>query len=281
MTKILDGRVIAAEIKTEVAKEVEELKNSNIEVTLAVIIVGDDPASQVYVRNKEKACASVGIKSITHRLQEDITQIELESLVQQLAFDTSVHGILVQLPLPKHLDKDKLLELIPANKDVDGLTASNVANLVLNKETIVPCTPQGVIDLLKAYNIELAGKNIAVIGRSMLVGRPLSILLSNADATVTVCHSKTNNLAAITKSSDIVICAVGKPKFLTADMVNSHCVIIDVGINRLESGLCGDADYDSLVDKVQAITPVPGSCGLMTIAELLVNTVKCCKLQKQ
>ena len=231
------------------------------------------------MRNKEKACEKVGIRSETVRLSADTTQAEAEKVIRDLAADDKINGILVQLPLPKQLDKDALLELIPECKDVDGLTCANAAHLYTNAFGIVPCTPQGVIDLLKAYDIELAGKKAAIIGRSMLVGKPLSLLMLNENATVTVCHSKTKNIAEITKNSDIVVCALGKPKFLTADMVSDNCVVVDVGINRLETGLCGDADYEAILPKAYAITPVPGSCGPMTIAELLKNTLKCYKIQ--
>ena len=276
MAIIMEGKSVSANIKADVAKEIEKLK---ADVTLAVVLIGDDPASQVYVRNKEKACEKVGIKSETIRLSADTTHADAEKVIKNLADDDKINGILVQLPLPKQLDKDALLELIPEHKDVDGLTRANAAHLYTNTFGIVPCTPQGVIDLLKAYGIELAGKKAAIIGRSMLVGKPLSLLMLNENATVTVCHSKTKNIAEITKNSDIVVCALGKPKFLTADMVSDNCIVVDVGINRLETGLCGDADYEAILPKAYAITPVPGSCGPMTIAELLKNTLKCYKIQ--
>ena len=276
MAIIMEGKSVSANIKADVAKEIEKLK---ADVTLAVVLIGDDPASQVYVRNKEKACEKVGIRSETIRLSADTTQAEAEKVIKDLADDDKINGILVQLPLPKQLDKDALLELIPEHKDVDGLTRANAAHLYTNAFGIVPCTPPGVIDLLKAYGIGLAGKKAAIIGRSMLVGKPLSLLMLNENATVTVCHSKTKNIAEITKNSDIVVCALGKPKFLTADMVSDNCVVVDVGINRLETGLCGDADYEAILPKAYAITPVPGSCGPMTIAELLKNTLKCYKIQ--
>lgn len=276
MAIIMEGKSVSAGIKAEVAQEIQNLK---ADVTLAVVLIGDDPASQVYVRNKEKACEKVGIRSETIRLSADTTQAEAEKVIRDLADDDKINGILVQLPLPKQLDKDALLELIPECKDVDGLTCANAAHLYANAFGIVPCTPQGVIDLLKAYDIELAGKKATIIGRSMLVGKPLSLLMLNENATVTICHSKTKNIAEITKNSDIVVCALGKPKFLTADMVSDNCVVVDVGINRLETGLCGDADYEAILPKAYAITPVPGSCGPMTIAELLKNTLKCYKIQ--
>lgn len=276
MAIIMEGKSVSNNIKAEIAKEIQNLK---ADITLAVVLIGDDPASQVYVRNKEKACERVGIRSETIRLPANIAQRDAEKIIKDLADDTKVNGILLQLPLPEQLDKDALLSLIPEYKDVDGLTFANAANLYTNSFGIAPCTPQGVVDLLKAYDIELIGKKVAIIGRSMLVGKPLSLLMLNENATVTVCHSKTKNIAEITRNSDIIVCALGKPKFLTADMVSDNCVIVDVGINRLETGLCGDADYEDILPKAYAITPVPGSCGPMTIAELLKNTLKCYKIQ--
>lgn len=281
MAIIMEGKTPAQQIKDTVAVEVNKIKlYDKKNVTLAVILIGDDPGSQIYVKNKEKACEKVGIKSVTYRLPVDTSQNEAEKLIKQLAKDDSINGILLQLPVPEQLNSDILVNLIPAEKDVDGLTDENMAKLFVNKEGIRPCTPRGVIDLLKYYNIDISGKNITIIGRSLLVGKPLSILLMNENATVTVCHSKTKNIAEITKKADIVVCALGKSKFLTSDMIKENCIVVDVGINRLETGLCGDADYENLVNKVYAITPVPGACGPMTIAELLSNTLKCYKLQQ-
>lgn len=278
---IMEGKSISQKIKDRVALSIKQIKErDDVDVTLAVILIGDDAGSQVYVRNKEKACEQVGIKSITYRLDANVTQTEAEQLIKKLAADDSTHGILLQLPVPKQLDSDRLVNLIPAYKDVDGLTDENMMRLFTNKEGIKPCTPSGVVDLLKAYNIPIVSKNIVIIGRSNLVGKPLSIMLTNENATVTLCHSKTQNISAITKTADIIVCALGKPKFLTADMISEGCIVIDVGINRLDSGLCGDADFENILPKVYAITPVPGSCGLMTVAELLNNTLECYNMQK-
>ena len=282
MAIIIDGKAVSQKIKDSIKADVLNIKaKDNKDITLAVILIGDDAGSQVYVRNKEKACEKVGIKSVTYRLDANTTQIEAEQLIKNLAADDTIHGILLQLPVPKHLDADRLVNLIPVYKDVDGLTDENMMRLFTNKKGIKPCTPSGVLELLKSYDISVAGKNIAIIGRSNLVGKPLSVMLTNENATVTLCHSKTQNISTITKTADIVICALGKPKFLTADMVKDGCVVIDVGINRLDSGLCGDADFENILPKAYAITPVPGSCGPMTIAELLSNTIHCYLWQKE
>ena len=282
MAIIIDGKAVSQKIKDSIKADVLNIKaKDNKDITLAVILIGDDAGSQVYVRNKEKACEKVGIKSATYRLDTNTTQAEAELLIKKLAADDTIHGILLQLPVPKHLNADRLVNLIPACKDVDGLTDENMMRLFTNKKGIKPCTPSGVLELLKSYEIPIVGKNIVIIGRSNLVGKPLSVMLTNENATVTLCHSKTQNIGAITKTADIVVCALGKPKFLTADMVKEGCVVIDVGINRLESGLCGDADFENILPKAYAITPVPGSCGPMTIAELLSNTVRCYIWQKE
>lgn len=281
MAIILEGKTVSQKIKDSIKAEILDIKaTDNKDVTLAVILIGEDAGSQVYVRNKEKACENVGIKSITYRLDTNTTQAEAEQLIKKLAVDETIHGILLQLPVPKHLDADKLVNLIPAYKDVDGLTDENMMRLFTNKNGIKPCTPSGVVELLKSYDIPIASKNIVIIGRSNLVGKPLSVMLTNENATVTLCHSKTQNISAITKTADIIVCALGKPKFLTADMVKEGCIVIDVGINRLDSGLCGDADFENILPKAYAITPVPGSCGPMTIAELLSNTIRCYTWQK-
>ena len=282
MAIILDGKTVSQRIKDSIKTEVGNIKvKDNKDITLAVILIGDDAGSQVYVRNKEKACEKVGIKSVTYRLEANTTQAEAEQLIKKLAVNKAVHGILLQLPVPKHLNTDNLVNLIPVYKDVDGLTDENMMRLFTNKKGIRPCTPSGVIELLKAYDIPIAGKNIVIIGRSNLVGKPLSVMLTNENATVTLCHSKTQNISAITKTADIIVCALGRPKFLTADIVKEGCVVIDVGINRLDSGLCGDADFENILPKAYAITPVPGACGPMTIAELLSNTVRCYNWQKE
>lgn len=281
MAIILDGKTVSQKIKDSIKTEVLRAKVAdNKDITLAVILIGNDAGSQVYVKNKEKACEKVGIKSVTYRLDANITQAEAEQLIKKLAVDNTVHGILLQLPVPKHLNTDRLVNLIPVYKDVDGLTDENMMRLFTNKKGIRPCTPSGVLELLKAYDIPIAGKNVVIIGRSNLVGKPLSVMLTSENATVTLCHSKTQNISVLTKMADIIVCALGKPRFLTADMIREGCVIIDVGINRLDSGLCGDADFENILPKAYAITPVPGACGPMTIAELLNNTLHCYNWQK-
>lgn len=281
MAIIIEGKTVSQKIKDSIKAEVINIKaKDNKDITLAVILIGEDAGSQVYVRNKEKACEKVGIKSVTYRLDENTSQVEAERLIKKLAVDDTINGILLQLPVPRHLDADKLLNIIPAYKDVDGLTDANASKVFTDKEGIRPCTPQGVIDLLEYYKIDPVGKSVTIIGRSRLVGKPLAMMLMQKNATVTICHSKTQNIADITRKSDIIVCALGKPKFLTADMVKEGCVVIDVGINRLDSGLCGDADFENILPKAYAITPVPGSCGPMTIAELLSNTVRCYIWQK-
>ena len=281
MAIILDGKTVSQKIKDSIKTEVLRVKVAdNKDITLAVILIGNDAGSQVYVKNKEKACEKVGIKSVTYRLDANITQAEAEQLIKKLAVDNTVHGILLQLPVPKHLNTDRLVNLIPVYKDVDGLTDENMMRLFTNKKGIRPCTPSGVLELLKAYDIPIAGKNVVIIGRSNLVGKPLSVMLTSENATVTLCHSKTQNISVLTKMADIIVCALGKPRFLTADMIREGCVIIDVGINRLDSGLCGDADFENILPKAYAITPVPGACGPMTIAELLNNTLHCYFWQK-
>ncbi len=273
---LLDGKLVSNIVKDNVKQKVDEIVSKYNKVpTLAVVMVGNNPASAVYVRNKIKACEKVGIKSVHVVLDETISQQELENKIKELAVDDEINGILVQLPLPEGFDSDSAIRLIPQNKDVDGLTKGNVADLVLGEKGIVPCTPLGVMDLLKHYNIEVSGKRVVIIGRSMLVGKPLFFLMTNANATVTLCHSKTKNIAEITKEADIVVCALGKAKFLKEEMVKDGAVIVDVGINKTEDGLVGDADFDTLKEKASYITPVPGGCGPMTVAELLNNTVDC------
>jgi len=273
---IIDGKLVSNYIKEKASLKVEEIKSQyGYPPTLAVVLVGNNPASEVYVRNKEKSCKKVGINSIVIRMDENSTQEEVENKIKELRDNSDVHGILVQLPLPKGLDKDKIIELIPGIKDVDGLTKDNVAKLVLNENGIVPCTPKGVVALFDYYKIPVEGKNITIIGRSMLVGKPLANLLTNLNATVTLCHSKTKNIAEITKKADVVVCALGKAKFLTKDMVNEKTIVIDVGINRVDEAIVGDADFENLENYVEAITPVPGGCGPMTVAELLENTIEC------
>ena len=277
MSELIDGKLVAKHIRLQVKEKVNNINEKyNTTPTLAVVFVGDNPASQIYINNKVKSCEKVNIISIVEKMDESSSQEEVENKIKTLAEDPKINGILVQLPLPKKFDQEKIISLIPENKDVDGLTKLNVANLVTNQKGIVPCTPKGVVDLLKYYNIEIQGKRAAIIGRSMLVGKPLFNLLTNLNATVTLCHSKTKNIETITKESDIVVCALGKPFFLKENMIKEGAVVIDVGINRLDDGrVVGDADFENLKEKASYITPVPGGCGPMTVAELLDNTIDC------
>ncbi len=279
--QIIDGKATAADIRTELRATVQKAMSETGKAVrapgLAVILVGEDPASQVYVRNKEKACTDVGILSFAHRLPADTSQEALLKLIATLNAQDDVDGILLQLPLPKGLDADACLLAIDPRKDVDGFHPENVGRLSLGLPGFVSCTPAGVMELLQRYDLSPAGKKAVVIGRSNIVGRPLALLLSHsgafANATVTLCHSRTPDLAKECREADFIFLALGKARFLTGDMVKQDAVIIDVGINRTETGLCGDADYDSVCPKVAAITPVPGGVGPMTIAMLLKNTV--------
>ena len=272
--KILDGKAVSLKVKESVKVRADELKKFGVEPTLAVVLVGEDKASQTYVRAKEKACNEYGIKSIAHRLSENTTQNELLALINVLNLDDSIHGILVQLPLPKHIDTNVVLAAIDPRKDVDGFHAVNVGKLVSGLDGFVPCTPLGVMEILKEYGIDVAGLNAVVIGRSNIVGKPMANLLLNASATVTVTHSKTKNLKEICKNADLIVAAIGKPFFLKADMVKDGAVVVDVGINRLDDGrLVGDVDFDEVAPKCSYITPVPGGVGPMTIAMLLNNTI--------
>ncbi|WP_103590812.1 bifunctional methylenetetrahydrofolate dehydrogenase/methenyltetrahydrofolate cyclohydrolase FolD [Campylobacter concisus] len=272
--KILDGKAVSLKVKESVKVRADELKKFGVEPTLAVVLVGEDKASQTYVRAKEKACNEYGIKSVAHRLSENTTQNELLALINVLNLDDSIHGILVQLPLPKHIDTNVVLAAIDPRKDVDGFHAVNVGKLVSGLDGFVPCTPLGVMEILKEYGIEVAGLNAVVIGRSNIVGKPMANLLLNASATVTITHSKTKNLKEICKNADLIVAAIGKPFFLKADMVKDGAVVVDVGINRLDDGrLVGDVDFDEVAPKCSYITPVPGGVGPMTIAMLLNNTI--------
>ena len=272
--KILDGKAVSLKVKESIKVRADELKKFGVEPTLAVVLVGEDKASQTYVRAKEKACNEYGIKSMAHRLSENTTQNELLALINVLNLDDSIHGILVQLPLPKHIDTNVVLAAIDPRKDVDGFHAVNVGKLVSGLDGFVPCTPLGVMEILKEYGIEVAGLNAVVIGRSNIVGKPMANLLLNASATVTVTHSKTKNLKEICKNADLIVAAIGKPFFLKADMVKDGAVVVDVGINRLDDGrLVGDVDFDEVAPKCSYITPVPGGVGPMTIAMLLNNTI--------
>lgn len=272
--KILDGKAVSLKVKESVKVRADELKKFGIEPTLAVVLVGEDKASQTYVRAKEKACNEYGIKSVAHRLSENTTQNELLALINVLNLDDSIHGILVQLPLPKHIDTNVVLAAIDPRKDVDGFHAVNVGKLVSGLDGFVPCTPLGVMEILKEYGIDVAGLNAVVIGRSNIVGKPMANLLLNASATVTVTHSKTKNLKEICKNADLIVAAIGRPFFLKADMVKDGAVVVDVGINRLDDGrLVGDVDFEEVAPKCSYITPVPGGVGPMTIAMLLNNTI--------
>lgn len=279
--KILDGKAVSLKVKESVKIRADELKKFGIEPTLAVVLVGEDKASQTYVRAKEKACNEYGIKSVAHRLSENTTQNELLALINVLNLDDSIHGILVQLPLPKHIDTNVVLAAIDPRKDVDGFHAVNVGKLVSGLDGFVPCTPLGVMEILKEYGIDVAGLNAVVIGRSNIVGKPMANLLLNASATVTVTHSKTKNLKEICKNADLIVAAIGKPFFLKADMVKDGAVVVDVGINRLDDGrLVGDVDFDEVAPKCSYITPVPGGVGPMTIAMLLNNTILAAQAKK-
>ena len=269
MSTIIDGKALAAKLRGELKEKVAAFKSEKGDIGLAVVLVGEDPASQVYVRNKIKACEEVGIRSFSYHLPAESSQEEVEALVDELVVSEKVHGILVQLPLPKHLDEKRILKRIPASKDVDGFCAENVGNLAMNRETIVACTPFGVMKMLEEYGIDPKGKSAVVLGRSNIVGKPMAMLLVNADATVTVCHSKTKDLKDVCAAADILVVAIGRAKFVTADMVKQGAVVIDVGMDRDENGkLCGDVDYESVKEKASFITPVPGGVGPM----LLYNT---------
>ena len=277
---VLDGKTVSAAVKEEVAREVKALNETGINSCLAVVIVGDDPASRVYVNNKKKACEVCGIKSLEYALPADTTNEELLSLVKELNENDEVNGILVQLPLPKHLDEKLVIESIDPKKDVDAFHASNVGKIMIGEYDFLPCTPAGVMEILKYYNIPVEGKNCVVIGRSNIVGKPMAMLLLHANGTVTITHSRTQNLKDICREADVLVAAIGKAGFVTADMVKEGAVVLDVGINRGEDGkLCGDVSYIEVSEKASAITPVPGGVGPMTIAMLMKNTLKATKLQ--
>ena len=268
--KLIDGKALAARMRSQLREKIE---NANVRPGLAVVLVGNDPASQIYVRNKIKACEEVGITSYSYELPETATQKQVEDLLDALAQDAKVHGILLQLPLPKGLDSDAAMARIPFEKDVDGFSAENLGYLTLNKPNLVSCTPLGVMKMLESEGIDVTGKNAVVLGRSDTVGKPMALLLLNANATVTICHSKTRNLKEICQKADILVAAIGKAKFVTADMVKDGAVVVDVGINRDENGkLCGDVDFENVKEKTSFITPVPGGVGPMTITMLMYNT---------
>lgn len=279
MTQIIDGKKISAEIKDELKQEVAAMKAEGKEIALAVIQVGEDPASSVYVRNKKKACEYIGITSVSYEIPEDSTQQELLDLVEKCNKDPKINGILVQLPLPPHMDEDAVIHAIDPKKDVDGFHPVSVGNMVIGNDGFLPCTPAGIIELLKRSGVEIGGKECVVVGRSNIVGKPMSMLLLRENGTVTVCHSRTRNLREVCSRADILVVAVGRPKFIDASYVKKGAVIIDVGIHRNENNkLSGDVDFDAVREKTSAITPVPGGVGPMTIAMLMKNCVQSKKL---
>ncbi|MBQ6814885.1 MAG: bifunctional methylenetetrahydrofolate dehydrogenase/methenyltetrahydrofolate cyclohydrolase FolD [Lachnospiraceae bacterium] len=282
MAYIIDGKKISTEIKDETKEKVAKLKEQGVEISLAVVQVGDNPASCVYVRNKKKACEYVGIKSVSHELPEETTEAELLDLIDKLNNDDSINGILVQLPLPKHMDENKVIDAISPYKDVDGFHLMNVGALSTGQKGFISCTPYGIIQLLKRSNIEIAGKNCVVIGRSNIVGKPMAMLLLRENGTVTVVHSKTQNMKEITKQADILVVAIGKPNFVDETYVKEGAVVIDVGINRNEDNkICGDVDFEKVEKVASAITPVPGGVGPMTIAMLMNNCLEAYELNKK
>lgn len=280
MAQIISGKELAARIKQRISSQVEELKTGGVNPCLAVVLVGDDPASAVYVRGKESDCRECGIESRMLRLPADTTQDQLLEQLKQLAEDRSVHGILVQLPLPAQIDEQAVIAAIPPEKDVDGFSPVNVGRMMIGEECFLPCTPAGCIEMLKSTGMPIASKRAVVLGRSNIVGKPAAMLLLRENATVTICHSKTENLAQLCGEADILVAAIGKAKFVTGDMVKPGAVVIDVGINRDENGkLCGDVDFAAAEAKASFITPVPGGVGLMTRAMLLVNTIQAARRQ--
>lgn len=289
MTVVLDGKASAKTLRVEIAKQVEDwVSQSSVQPVLAAILVGDDPASQVYVRNKEKACAAAGIGSQLIRMPADISQQELVGKIESLNNDSAVSGILVQLPLPKHLDTQAILDTVSPIKDVDAFHPENVGLLVQDRPRFLPCTPHGVLQVLKLYDIQTSGKHVVIVGRSEIVGKPMGMLLVQKDgplgadyanATVTICHSRSSDLPQQLKSADIVVAAVGRPEMITGEMLKPGCVVIDVGINRVEKGLVGDVEYESAAQVASAITPVPGGIGPLTVTMLLANTLIAAKLQ--
>lgn len=279
--KRIDGKAVSASLRESMKTEVAELTAQGITPGLAVVLVGDDPASQTYVRNKEKACSELGIYSEKYLLPAETTQEQLLDLVKKLNEKSDIHGILVQLPLPPHLDSKVVIEAISPDKDVDAFHASNVGRIMLGEYRFLPCTPAGIMELIHFTGIEVTGKECVVVGRSNIVGKPMAMLLLHENGTVTICHSKTRNLAEITRRADILVCAIGKAKFITADMVKEGAVVIDVGMNRDENGkLCGDVDFEAVLEVAGVITPVPGGVGPMTITMLLKNTITAAKNKK-
>lgn len=281
MAQIIDGKKISKELKDELKEKVAKYKEEGVEITLAVIQVGNDKASSVYVGNKKKACEYIGIKSLSYELEESTTEEELLNLIKELNNRKDVNGILVQLPLPKHINEDKVIETIDAKKDVDGFHPMSVGALSIGKKGFISCTPYGIIELLKRSNIDIDGKECVVIGRSNIVGKPMSMLLLRENATVTVAHSHTKNLKEVAKRADILVVAIGKPRFINSEYVKEGAVVIDVGIHRDDNNkLCGDVDYEDVFPHASAITPVPGGVGPMTIAMLMKNCVNAVEIQK-
>ena len=281
MYQIIDGKLVSQSVKDRIREKVAFLKAQGKEITLAVIIVGDDPASRVYVNNKKKACAYVGFRSIEYALPAETTQEELIALIRELNDREDVNGILCQLPVPQHIDDKAVIAAIDVKKDVDAFSSVNVGQIMIGDYDFLPCTPAGVMEMLHYYNIEISGKNCVVIGRSNIVGKPMAMLLLHENGTVTITHSRTRNLADFTKNADILVAAVGRAGFVTADMVKDGAVVIDVGMNRNADGkLCGDVDFDSVAEKCSYITPVPGGVGPMTIAMLMQNTLKAFEIQQ-
>jgi methylenetetrahydrofolate dehydrogenase (NADP+) / methenyltetrahydrofolate cyclohydrolase len=282
---ILDGKALSEKIRGEIAGQVAEfVARTGVTPCLAAVLVGDDPGSQVYVRNKQKACEKAGILSQLHRPPAETTTEELLALVERLNRDPAVHGILVQSPPPKHIDEQRVLEAINPLKDVDAFHPENVGRLIQGRPRFLPCTPHGIQQMLIRNNIPIAGANVVIVGRSNIVGKPMAMLLMQkgpgADATVTVCHSRTRDLPAVTRSADVLIVAIGRPKFVTADMVKPGAIVIDVGMNRLETGLVGDVDFAAVKEVASQITPVPGGVGLLTVTMLLHNTLTAARLQQ-
>ena len=281
MGKIIDGKAVSAQVKERIKNEVSQLKENGVEIGLAVVIVGDDPASQVYVRNKEKACEFVGFNSYKYALPADTTEKELLELVDKLNNDDKVDGILVQLPLPEHLDDKIIINNIRPDKDVDAFHPVNVGHIMIGDYSFLPCTPAGVMELIDSTGVDVSGKECVVVGRSNIVGKPQAMLLLHRNGTVTVCHSKTKNLKEVCSRADILVAAVGRAKMITADYIRDGAVVIDVGMNRDENGkLCGDVDFEDCKDKAGYITPVPGGVGPMTIAMLMQNTLTAGKMHK-
>ncbi len=282
MSKLISGKEVSLKVKNQVAEETAELKKQGITPGLAVIIVGNDPASRVYVNSKKKACAEVGFNSYEYALPEETTQEELLELVQKLNNDNNVNGILCQLPLPKHIEENAIINAIKAEKDVDAFHPFNVGKIMIGEYAFLPCTPAGVMELIDSTGVEISGKSCVVIGRSNIVGKPMAMLLLHRSGTVTICHSKTQNLQEICRNADILVAAVGRANFVTEDMVKDGAVVIDVGMNRLENGkLCGDVDFENFEKKASFITPVPGGVGPMTIAMLMKNTLTAAKMHNK